>query len=440
MKKKIAIKVESLSKIYKLFNKPIERLKEVMHPLGKEYSHKLYALNNVSFEVYKGETVGIIGDNGSGKSTLLKIITGVSTATSGTVMVEGRVAALLELGAGFNPEYTGIENIYLQGSIMGFSREEMSGKIDEILRFADIGDFVYQPVKMYSSGMFVRLAFAVNSCVNPDVLIVDEALSVGDVFFQNKCYRKFKEIQSNDTAILFVSHDLNAVKSFCDKVLWLKQGKPIMFGEKNEVCAAYLNQQFEVLNNEQKYVVDNLELESIESTQKHGNIKRIPKLKVENSYEHKISEQVEIVSFYISNDKNEDTYTLDVENKYLFHIIAKAYCDLPDIIVGFVIEDIKGAVILSDNSYMNTKKVISINAGEAVETTFSFNMPRIAQGEYLISLAVARGTQDSHVTLTWLHHVRKIEVIRPGVNLNFLEIKTDIDITKYNSEQIIFIK
>ncbi|NBL00561.1 MAG: ABC transporter ATP-binding protein, partial [Erysipelotrichia bacterium] len=227
-----AIKVNHLTKVYKLYDNPIDRLKESLHPLKKQYHKEFYALNDISFEIKKGETVGIIGKNGAGKSTLLKIITGVLTPTSGSVHVNGRIASLLELGAGFNPEYTGVENIYFQGSLMGYTREEVAKKVDEIIAFADIGDFVYQPVKMYSSGMYARLAFAVAINVDPDILIVDEALSVGDAAFQNKCIRKMEEIGKKGITILFVSHDTQTINKFCNRAIWLnngvikEQGKP----------------------------------------------------------------------------------------------------------------------------------------------------------------------------------------------------------------------
>ena len=192
-----AITVNDVTKIYRMYDKPIDRLKESLHPRHKEYHKKFYALNKISFQVKKGETVGIIGTNGSGKSTILKIITGVLSPTTGSVEVEGNISALLELGAGFNSDYTGIENIYMNGTMMGFSRKEMDEKLQDILDFADIGDFVYQPVKTYSSGMFVRLAFALAINVEPEILIVDEALSVGDVFFQSKCYRRMEEIRES---------------------------------------------------------------------------------------------------------------------------------------------------------------------------------------------------------------------------------------------------
>ena len=214
-KKKLAIEVDNVQKIYKLYDKPSDRMKEAFG-FGKKKKHKLhYALKGVDMKIYQGETVGIIGTNGSGKSTILKIITGVLNPTSGRVLVNGRISALLELGAGFNMEYNGIENVYLNGTMMGFSEKEIEAKLPEILSFADIGDYVYQPVKTYSSGMFVRLAFAVAINIEPEILIVDEALSVGDVFFQAKCYHKFEEFKKMGKTIVFVSHDLSSISKYC---------------------------------------------------------------------------------------------------------------------------------------------------------------------------------------------------------------------------------
>ncbi len=248
MTKEIAIKVENLSKVYKLYNAPVDRLKEAIHPFKKKYHKDFYALNDVSFEVKKGETVGVIGKNGSGKSTLLKIITGVLTPTSGKVVVNGRVSALLELGAGFNPEYTGMENIYFQGNLMGVERAEMDTRVQDILDFADIGDFIYQPVKNYSSGMFARLAFAVAINVEPDILIVDEALSVGDANFQLKCHKRMDLLRARGVSILFVSHDTYSVKSLCSKVLFLEKGVQKDFGETIQTVNNYLDSLDEELN------------------------------------------------------------------------------------------------------------------------------------------------------------------------------------------------
>jgi teichoic acid transport system ATP-binding protein len=255
MNKDIAIKVENLSKVYKLYNAPIDRMKEALHPRKKSYHKEFYALSNVSFEVKKGETVGIIGKNGSGKSTLLKMITGVLTPSSGSVEVKGRISALLELGAGFNMEYTGLENIYFQGNLMGFEREEMEQKVQEILEFADIGDFIYQPVKNYSSGMFARLAFAVAINVEPDILIVDEALAVGDANFQLKCHKRMDELRDSGVTILFVSHDTYSVKALCQKALFLNKGFQQGYGAALEMVNDYLifldgeNQPLEVSDN-----------------------------------------------------------------------------------------------------------------------------------------------------------------------------------------------
>ena len=221
---KYAIDVAEVTKVYRLYEKPIDRLKESMSISHKNYHRDFYALNQLSFRVRKGETVGIIGTNGSGKSTILKIITGVLTPTTGEVKVDGKISALLELGAGFNMDYTGIENIYMNGTMMGYTKKEMDAKLQDILEFAEIGDFVYQPVKTYSSGMFVRLAFALAINVDPEILIVDEALSVGDVFFQSKCYRRMEEIRQKGTTILMVTHDAYSA-SYAARVLFLKDGR-----------------------------------------------------------------------------------------------------------------------------------------------------------------------------------------------------------------------
>lgn len=240
----IVIKVENLSKIYKLYDTPIDRMKEALSWSGKKHHKDFYALNDINFAIKKGEIVGVIGKNGSGKSTLLKIITGVLSATSGAVTVNGKVSALLELGAGFNPEYTGIENIYFQGNIMGYSKAEIDAKLQEILDFAEIGDFVYQPVKSYSSGMFARLAFAVAINIEPDILIVDEALSVGDAFFQTKCMDRMTRLMQAGVTVLFVSHDISAVRSFCHSAIFLENGHLLAIGGVAEVSGLYMQQVF----------------------------------------------------------------------------------------------------------------------------------------------------------------------------------------------------
>ncbi|MDO7908850.1 ABC transporter ATP-binding protein [Paenibacillus sp. JX-17] len=233
------IDIQNVVKMYKLYEKPTDRLKEAILPFKKSYHQVFNALSGVSFQVEKGDALGILGRNGSGKSTLLKMITGVLTPTSGSIHVHGRISAILELGAGFNPEYTGRENIYLNGLMMGYTREQMEHRIDDIIQFADIGTFIDQPVKVYSSGMFARLAFAVSINVEPDILIVDEALAVGDIRFQTKCIDKMKQLRQDGTTILFVSHATEQVKRFCNKAVWLKDGQVEAFGEASEIVDVY---------------------------------------------------------------------------------------------------------------------------------------------------------------------------------------------------------
>lgn len=233
------IEIENVVKSYKLYEKPIDRLKEALSLTHKVYHKEFTALNGISLNVKRGDAIGILGKNGSGKSTLLKLITGVLSPTSGTIQVNGKISAILELGAGFNPEYSGRENVYLNGLMMGYSREEIDAKMDDIIAFADIGEFIEQPVKVYSSGMFARLAFAVSINVEPDILIVDEALAVGDVRFQTKCIDKMKELKNNGTTILFVSHATEQVKRFCNRAVWLKDGTVQALGDSSEIADMY---------------------------------------------------------------------------------------------------------------------------------------------------------------------------------------------------------
>ncbi len=234
------IKVSHVSKSYKLYDKPSDRMKEAWSlNKNKKYHKDYYALNDIDFEINKGQCVGIVGTNGAGKSTLLKIITGVLQPTDGKVTVNGKISALLELGTGFNMEYSGLKNIYINGTMMGYSKEEIQERVESIVQFAEIGEYINQPVKTYSSGMFARLAFAVAINVDPDILIVDEALSVGDIFFQAKCFKKFSEFLEKGKTILFVSHDLSSVLKYCDKCILINKGKQVAYGETAEVVNIY---------------------------------------------------------------------------------------------------------------------------------------------------------------------------------------------------------
>jgi len=271
MKKNIAIKVQNISKIYKLYSKPIDRLKESLNPFGRKYHKDFYALKNISFEIKKGETVGIIGRNGSGKSTILKIITGVLQPSSGKVIVNGKISAILELSSGLNPELNGIENIYLNATINGLSKEEIDQKLEQIVEFSELGDFIYQPLKMYSSGMKARLAFSIAINVDPDILIVDEALAVGDAAFQRKCFARMEEIRKKGATILFVSHSAESIVSLCNRAIWLHKGDMILDGEPKLVTGLYMKysnenvidkskilEEFENIKNK-KYELNNLD-------------------------------------------------------------------------------------------------------------------------------------------------------------------------------------
>lgn len=286
-----SIEVNNLSKVYKLYNKPSDRLKEALIPVKKSYHKDFYALKDLNFKIKQGETVGFVGKNGSGKSTLLKILTEVLTPSAGNIVINGKVSALLELGAGFNGEYTGMENIYLNGTVLGYTREEMDAKVDDIVKFADIGDYIYQPVKTYSSGMFVRLAFAVAINVEPDILIVDEALAVGDVRFQLKCMDKFLEFKKKGITILYVSHDVNSIKRFCTRAIWINEGHLEDDGDVDTVTDKYLDY-----------------LKRLDAKEQEGLEENSQKADTKANGEPDIAE---VISMRIVNSKGEETTELE---------------------------------------------------------------------------------------------------------------------------------
>lgn len=296
-----SIEVENLSKVYKLYDKPSDRLKEALSPVKKCYHKDFYALRDLNFKIKPGETVGFVGKNGSGKSTLLKLLTEVLTPSEGTLKINGKVSALLELGAGFNNEYTGMENIYLNGTIMGYSREEMDKRVDDIVKFADIGEYINQPVKTYSSGMFVRLAFAVAINVEPDILIVDEALAVGDVRFQLKCMDKFLEFKEKGITILYVSHDVNSIKRFCTRAIWINEGHMEADGDVDLITDKYLD-YLKTLDaqNEEGEAAKPSEAAAVKTTEEDG------KRDLESTVEI-----AEVVSLKIMNSKGEETEELE---------------------------------------------------------------------------------------------------------------------------------
>ena len=427
-----SIHTEDIKKKYNLYARPQDRFREAVGISRKSLHTDFYALNGMSFEVAKGETVGIIGTNGSGKSTLLKILTGVLKPTTGVAHVEGRVSALLELGAGFNQEYTGIENIYLNGRMMGYTRKEMEKRVSSIIEFAEIGDFIHQPVKTYSSGMFARLAFAVAINVEPDILIVDEALSVGDIFFQNKCFRKFKELKDKGVTILFVSHDISSVRQMCSRVLWIDKGIQKIFAQSDLVCDMYMDTKRQDMNQ------GNMGISHKESQYLTGTVIEqqvaFPKIQWKNS--SIVSDKVRIESMFLTDSAGGIVESMHIEERYAFHVVVRLMEDMDELIMGIVVENNKGIPLYDFNNYINSGKVIEGKKGQIIEVIFSFWLPRIMKGVYLVAAAVAQGTQNEHVMLSWLHGVQQIEIINPGYNSSYIEIQADVKHNVYEAGNV----
>jgi ABC-type polysaccharide/polyol phosphate transport system ATPase subunit len=384
-----AISVKHLTKIYKLYDKPIDRLKESLHPLKKQYHKDFYALNNVNFEIKKGETVGIIGKNGAGKSTLLKIITGVLTPTSGSVHVNGRIASLLELGAGFNPDYTGIENIYFNGSLMGFTREEMDTKIVDILAFADIGDFVYQPVKMYSSGMFARLAFAVTINVDPDILIVDEALAVGDIFFVQKCMAHLNGLKNSGKTILFVSHDTAIIKNICDKALFINDGKLVAHGNAIEVSDTYLAYVFQRQVNQTK--------ENDGDKKDTLYVKEDEENHIPNLQKRLGNQRCQILGIGLYDKNMNPVQSIHNNSTIILRMTFKNTTDtlIDNLTVGYVLKSPKGIEIASNNSEIEQTKIgtIGINAKRTIK--IEIKIPLYHPGQYTFTPTIGTMGADT---------------------------------------------
>lgn len=425
MSNSYSIKVENVRKVYNLYERPIDRLKESLLFSKKVYHTQYYALDNVSFEVKKGETFGIIGTNGAGKSTLLKLITGVAKPSNGYITVNGKISALLELGAGFNMEYTGVQNIYLNGTMMGYKKEEMEPKVKQVMEFADIGDFINQPVKTYSSGMFARLAFAVAINVEPDILIVDEALSVGDVFFQNKCYRKFEELRSKGVTVLFVSHDISSVKQMCSRVLWIEKGVVQKVGNAKDVCEAYSTARMQDANEYNQKVAYDLKLES--SNKKYDKNMSVSIPKIRDGVDGVVSDKAKILSMFIMDNNGKTKEEVQTGETYTLNVVSEFYEQLQNVIIGFTIENIKGIRILGHNTYALNQKTYNVEKDEILYTSFLFDFPHIETGNYLISPAIAVGTQETPVILTWLNSAQQIRVERPGYNLALIDMKCKVD-------------
>lgn len=415
---KIAISVKNLTKIYKLYDKPIDRLKETLSITKKKYHREHYALRDISFDVKKGESVGIIGTNGSGKSTILKIITGVLNQTSGELKVKGKISALLELGAGFNLEYTGMENIYLNGTMMGYTKEEIEKKLDNIINFADIGEFINQPVKTYSSGMFVRLAFAVAINIDPEILIVDEALSVGDVFFQAKCYKKFQEFRDMGKTIIFVSHDLKSVSKYCDKVILLNKGIFIEEGNPKKVIDTYkkiLVNQFDKEIKNEKEKEKNVESKVLWKSKMNLNSNKL-------EYGNK---DAEIIDFGILDENNILTNTVNKNESFRIKMKVRFNKKIQEPIFAFTIKDIKGNEITGTNTMIEEVYFKNPERNDVVEVEFEQIM-NLQGGEYLLSLGCT-GFKDGDFTVYHrLYDVCSISVVSSKDSVGFYDMNSSI--------------
>lgn len=418
------IEVKNITKIYNLYNKPSDRLKEALFSRKSRHT-EFAALNDVSFDVCKGEILGIIGKNGSGKSTILKIITNVLTPTSGECIVKGKIAALLELGAGFNMEYTGIENIYLNGQMIGFSKEEMDKKLQDIIDFADIGEHIFQPVKTYSSGMFARLAFSVAISVDPDILIVDEALSVGDVFFQNKCYRRFEEFRDKGKTILFVTHDMGSVIRYCNRCVLLNAGKKVGEGKPQEMVDLYKRIMVGQWNEseEKNSTIEN----SIDST--NINVNRLWKEQISTNPDMEVygDGRAEIIDFGIFSDSGNIGNNVYKGDYYTVKMKVRINDDNLNPIFAFKLRDVKGTELTGTNTMLEDIDTSHCKNGDIV--TISFRQKQYLQpGQYLVSLGCTAFEGDQFVVYSRNYNCCVLGVVAQKGTIGIFDSESEVTV------------
>jgi len=421
MSSEISIQVNNLSKCYQIYDKPRDRLWQMLARQHKKFYREFWALHNVSFTIKKGETVGIIGRNGSGKSTLLQMLCGTLNPTSGSIKINGKVAALLELGAGFNPDFTGRENIFLSASLYGLTPRQISERFDKITDFADIGDYIEQPVKTYSSGMFVRLAFAVIAHVDADILVVDEALAVGDAYFVQKCMRFLRDFMKNGT-LLFCSHDTNAVVNLCTTAILLQHGEMLMIGKPSDVAERYLANLYESIQGESKipsktsetkqYALEEEYHDSREDLINSSNLRNdIQIFRFDPDQAEFGTGSAIITSVKILDTTGKPVSWVVGGDDVILEIRCKAFKELINPILGFHFKDRLGQTLFADNTYLtyinNTPKV---GEGKECVARFAFRMPILAPGEYSISPAIADGTQEDHRQHHWIHDALILKV------------------------------
>ena len=439
------IEIKDVTKTYKLYNKPSDRLRENFSITHKNYHRDHDALQGISLDVYKGECIGIIGTNGSGKSTLLKIVTGVVAPTSGTLEIKGKISALLELGAGFNQEYTGIENIYLNGTMVGFTKEEMDGKLQSIIDFADIGEFINQPVKTYSSGMFARLAFAVAINVDPDILIVDEALSVGDIFFQSKCYQKFMDLKEAGKTILFVSHDLGSIIKYCDRSLLIHHGKQIAVGKSSEIVDIYkkiLVNQFDekdvekLLNKENPEENDNKEnSEHEDAADEINETENLQTNELDGIWKNQMLNNsnavtygngvADIIDYAIIDEKGKLNFSISKGSNFSIRMKIQFYQDVKQPIFAYTLKDVKGTEITGTNTMLEKQTIDQVKAGEIVTVNFDQNMC-LQSGNYLLALGGTGFENGNFTVYSRLYDVCNLQVVSDHDTVGYVDMGTKV--------------
>ncbi len=427
---KTVVKADHITKIYPLYDKKSDRLIEALSPRKKNRHKDFYALRDISFDIKQGESVGFIGKNGSGKSTLLKILTGVLTPTTGCFTTEGSISALLELGAGFNMEYTGIENIYLNGSILGFTREEMESKIDNILEFADIGDFVYQPVKMYSSGMFIRLAFAVAINVEPDILIVDEALSVGDIFFQQKCYKKFEDFRKAGKTILFVTHDMGSVIKYCNRAFLLNDGELVSEGSSKSIVDQY------------KKLMAGISLSELKTQKAQEKKEEAKQVKLDSTKEWKSyyplnpdhleygSKELEIIDFGIFDTVGNVMLSCEKGEEYVVKMKVKVNEPVRQPIFALSFKDLKGNEVAGTNTSYEKVDIMELNNGDILTISFRQEI-NLQNSTYFISLGCTEYMPDGQLKIYHrLYDVIALNILSEKTTVGWIDMNSEIEITR----------
>jgi lipopolysaccharide transport system ATP-binding protein len=412
MGEEIAISLKNVSKCFKRYARPVDRLQELMLP-GKSRADEFWALRDINLEIPKGETVGIIGRNGSGKSTMLQIIAGTLTPTTGSVKVKGRVSALLELGSGFNPEFTGTQNVFFNGRLLGLTQEEIENKFDAIASFADIGDFIDQPVKTYSSGMFVRLAFAVAVNVDPEILIVDEALSVGDVVFQHRCMRRMRNLMDSGVTTLFVSHDSGAIKTLCNWAVMVHDGQLRTTGFPNQVIIQYLKLVTEIELGSSKLKEELLEVEELDP----NSIKKHTTQTTANGTSAKLVRRgsgkalIEKVTLLNQYGEYSESPVFEFNEKVKLLIELKVNVTLEKCIIGFFICDKNGNEIIGSNTFEENHFIGQLNPNDRLKIEFEFQLP-LKSSSY--SLTVAGSEDYTALTFDWIDNAVVFQVLPPN--------------------------